>query len=170
VDNNTHTNESSGDPGGGAGGVAVAPGVVVPDGTLRFAYSRSSGPGGQNVNKLSTKAELRVGVDDLPVNGRVRGRLRALAGRRIVDARTFIDEEGRERTVGGDLVLVSEEHRSQARNREACLEKLRGLILEALVEPKVRRKTKPSRGSKERRLNEKKRRGDIKRDRGDRHD
>lgn len=146
-------------------GVPVAPGVVVPEAVLRFAFSRSSGPGGQNVNKLSTKAELRVSVDDLPVNGRVRSRLRSLGGRRVIDIERYIDEEGRERTRGGELILLSEEHRSQAQNKAECLSKLRALLVEALAEPKVRRKTKPSRGSVERRLDAKRRRGGIKRDR-----
>lgn len=162
--------ETSGDKtgtgGAGApGGISVAPGVVVFEGSLRWAYSRSSGPGGQNVNKLSTKAELRVDVDALPVSGRVRSRLRASAGKRVIGSVSVVDELGHAREVGGELVIVSEEHRSQGRNKDACLDKLREMLIAAMVEPKVRRKTKPSKGSKQRRLDEKKRRGDIKRGR-----
>lgn len=147
-------------------GVEVAPGVRVAAASLRWAFARSGGPGGQNVNKLETKAELRVSVDDLPINGRARARLRAEAGDRVVGAEDYVDEEGRARVRGGDLVLTSQTHRSQSRNKDECLEKLREMIVRSLVEPKVRRKTRPSRSSKERRLNEKKSRGDIKRGRG----
>lgn len=118
---------------------------------VRFSFSRSAGPGGQNVNKLATKAELRVWLNDLPIPHRALGRLRAMAGSRVTDA--------------GELILVAQSDRSQHRNREICLEKLRELIERALVEPKVRRKTKPSKGSVERRIREKKSRSKIKRDR-----
>ena len=118
---------------------------------LRFSYSRSAGPGGQNVNKLSTKAELRVRLADLPMPHRALVRLRAMAGGRVTDA--------------GELLLVAQSERSQTRNRELCLEKLADLVARAMVEPKVRRKTKPSRGSVERRIREKKSRSKIKRDR-----
>jgi ribosome-associated protein len=135
----------------------LAPGVAVSPDVVQFSYSRSSGPGGQNVNKLSTKAELRVRVDDLPISHRARGRLAALAGRRLTDA--------------GEVLIVSETERSQSANRAECLSKLRELLVQAMHEPKVRRKTKPSRGSKERRLQEKKSRGQIKRGRsGGGHD
>lgn len=147
------------------GGVMIAPGVTVPGGVLRWAFSRSAGPGGQNVNKLSTKAELRVDVEDLPISGRARARLRGLAGRRILGVQTFTDEEGRPRERGGELLLTAETERSQSANKQECLDKLRDLIVRAMVEPKVRRKTKPTRASKERRLEGKKRRGDIKRGR-----
>ena len=136
--------------------VDVAPGVRVAVSALRFAYSRSGGPGGQNVNKVSTKAELRVAIDDLPISSRARARLATLAGRRLTET--------------GELILVSESERSQSGNRAACVAKLREMLVQALVEPKVRRKTKPSKGSKERRLKEKKARGAIKRGRGGGHD
>ena len=123
---------------------------VAPD-VLQFAFSRSAGPGGQNVNKLATKAELRVRLIDLPIPHRALVRLRDLAGSRVTDA--------------GELILVAQSERSQSRNREICLEKLRELLIRALVEPKVRRKTKPTRGSVERRIREKKSRSQIKRDR-----
>ncbi len=159
---------STGDVWGGGmeHGVAIAPGVRVPEAALRFAFSRSGGPGGQNVNKVETKAELRVAIDDLPIAGRVKGRLRGLAGDRIVGSEEYVDQEGRTRIRGGDLVLVAQEFRSQSQNKSACLEKLRDLIVRAQAEPKIRRKTRPSRGSIERRLEGKKRRGDIKRGRG----
>jgi ribosome-associated protein len=145
--------------------VSLAPGVLAREAILRWSFARSSGPGGQNVNKVETKAELRVGVDELPIAGRVRSRLRRIAGRRIVGASEVVDEEGRARTVGGELIIASGEHRSQMQNKSECLARLRELLVEALAEPKVRRKTRPSRSSVERRLEEKKRRGGIKRDR-----
>ena len=161
--------ESDASRGGGGEvehGVAIAPGVRVPEASLRFAFSRSGGPGGQNVNKVETKAELRIAIDDLPLAGRVKGRLRGLAGDRVVGSEAFVDEEGRARIRGGDIVLVAQEFRSQSQNKGACLEKLRDLIVRAQAEPKIRRKTRPSRGSIERRLEGKKRRSDIKRGRG----
>ncbi|MBL8991564.1 MAG: aminoacyl-tRNA hydrolase [Phycisphaerae bacterium] len=140
------------DPGADPGaGVEVAPGRRVPDGVLRFSFSRSGGPGGQNVNKLETRCELRVLLTDLPLSARQRERLALAAGRRVNDA--------------GELLLVSESERSQLRNRQECLSRLRELIIAALPEPKVRRKTKPSRASKARRLDAKKARGEIKRGR-----
>lgn len=154
-------------------GVSIAPGVVVPEATLQWAFSRSSGPGGQNVNKLSTKAELRVAVDDLPVSGRVRSRLRKEAGGRIIGSSVHTEqlEDGRTitREVGGELVLVSQSERSQSANKAECLAKLRELIVQAQHEPKVRRKTKPSRGSVERRLESKKRQSEKKQGRGREH-
>jgi ribosome-associated protein len=133
------------------GGIEIAPGVRVGGDVLRLSYSRSAGPGGQNVNKLSTKAELRVWLRELPIPHRALARLRAFAGSRVTDA--------------GELLLVAQSERSQTRNREICLEKLRELVVRAMVEPKVRRKTKPSRGSVERRIREKKSRSQVKRDR-----
>ncbi|MBX3358288.1 MAG: aminoacyl-tRNA hydrolase [Phycisphaeraceae bacterium] len=129
-------------------GVTLAPGVSVPGDAVRFAFSRSGGPGGQNVNKVATKAELRIALGVLSISPSARHRLIALAGRRLTDA--------------GDLVIVSESERSQGRNRDECLSKLRDLLVRAMAEPKVRRRTRPTKGSKERRLREKKARGEIK--------
>ncbi len=161
------TGHPGGEPAGA--GVEIAPGVRIAPGLLRFAFARSSGPGGQNVNKLETKAELRVGIEDLPIPGRAKSRLRAAAGDRIVAAESYMGEDGRTHVRGGDLVLTAQEHRSQSQNKSACLEKLRELLVRAMVEPKVRRKTRPSRGSIERRIESKKRRSDIKRGRGGGH-
>jgi len=144
---------SSAGGGGVAGGTEVAPGVRVPDAALRFAFSRSSGPGGQHVNKTNTQAELRVDLDDLAGPGGLRPaavrRLRDLAGSRL--------------TKDDELVIVASDHRSQSRNRKACLERLRGLLVAAMATPKRRKPTRPSRGSIERRIRGKKRRGEIKR-------
>jgi len=132
----------------GSAGVEIAPGLSVSSAVLRFSFSGSRGPGGQNVNKRATKAELRVLVSDLPLSAPVAMRLTDLAGRRIID--------------GGELVITADESRSQGQNKSACLDRLRELLVQAKVKPKIRRATKPSRGSKERRLVEKKSRGKIK--------
>ena len=131
------------------GDFEVGPGVFLPSWAMRFQFARSGGPGGQNVNKLNTKAELWVRPENLRgMHPEVVGRLRALAGKRL--------------TKEGEIHIVAETARTQERNRQAVLEKLRELVVEAMHRPKVRRKTKPSRGAKERRLESKKRRGEIK--------
>ena len=110
---------------------------------LRFAFSRSSGPGGQNVNKLSTRAELRVPISKIVgLDEHAAARLRIMAGRRL----TAVDE----------VVLVADTTRSQQDNKAECIARLSELVLRAIVRPKTRRKTKPSRGAKERRLAAKK--------------
>ena len=131
--------------------VEVAPGVRVPESALRFQYARSSGPGGQNVNKVNTKAELWVPVAALSaggLSGRATGRLRALAGRRLTDA--------------GEIHIASDTHRTQQANRQAVVDRLRELLVSAMHEPKVRRKTRPSRAAKRRRLEAKRHRSEIK--------
>ena len=131
------------------GGTEVAPGVVAPPAALRLQFARSGGPGGQNVNKLNTKAELWVVIDLLTgLTHAARHRLREAAGRRL--------------TAAGEIHLVSETERGQEGNRAAVMERLREMILRARVEPKVRRKTRPSRAAKAKRLDQKKRRGEIK--------
>ncbi|MFM9995464.1 MAG: alternative ribosome rescue aminoacyl-tRNA hydrolase ArfB [Phycisphaerales bacterium] len=138
------------------GSVELAPGVVVADGVLAFSYTTSRGPGGQNVNKKATRAELRVRLGDLPVSHDARERLAGLLGRRLTDE--------------GVAVITGGEHRSQGQNRAECLERLRDLLVRALTRPKARRRTRPSRGAVARRLESKKKRGDLKRSRGGGHD
>jgi ribosome-associated protein len=133
------------------GRVDIAPGVRISPDELAFAFSSSSGPGGQNVNKRATKAELRVRLDSIPISGRARERLVLLSGKRLTDA--------------GEIVIVADEHRSQGQNRGECLDRLRELLVEAMAVPRVRRKTRPSRGSVERRLAQKDRRSERKRSR-----
>lgn len=124
------------------GGTEIAPGVRVPDALLRFSYAASSGPGGQNVNKRSTKAILRVTVDELPVSQRVRTRVRRFG-------KGWLAGED------GELVIMADEHRSQRRNRDACMERLRELLVRAMARPKPRIPTRPGRGAVERRLQQK---------------
>jgi ribosome-associated protein len=134
---------------GQGGDVEVGPGIFLPSWAMRFQFARSGGPGGQNVNKLNTKAELWVRPENLRgMHPEVVRRLRDLAGKRL--------------TKEGEIHIVAETARTQERNRAAVLEKLRELVVAAMHRPKIRRKTKPSRGAKERRLDSKKRRGEIK--------
>ena len=136
-------------------GIELAPGVFAPAGAVRLQYARSGGPGGQNVNKLNTKAELWVEVDAIQgLRDAARARLRALAGTRL--------------TKFGEIHITSETARSQEANRQAAFDRLRELILRAQVEPKLRKKTKPSKAAKRRRLEHKRRRGEVKRHRGGR--
>lgn len=134
-----------------ARGVRLAPGVRVPPAVLRFSFVASGGPGGQNVNKRSTKAVLRVAVRDLNLPEEAGERLRALAPHWL--------------TREDELVIACEGTRSQHRNREACLEMLGEAVRRAMVRPKSRRPTRPSRGAVERRLESKKQRSDLKRTR-----
>ncbi len=135
-------------------GVEIAPGVRVPPTALRFSYVSSSGPGGQNVNKRATKAVLRVSLGDLPLGERARDRLARLA-------KGWLAGED------GELVIQADEHRSQRRNRDACLERLRELIVRAMARPKPRIATRPGRGAIERRLRAKRERAEKKRRRQD---
>jgi len=121
---------------------------VAPD-ALTIHFSRSSGPGGQNVNKLNTKATLWLDPWGLTnITDRARARLLVLAGNRL--------------TADGRIQLIAESNRTQEGNRATVLEKLEQLIELALKEPKRRRKTRPSAASKRRRLESKRHRSEIK--------
>jgi len=127
--------------------------ISLDDDELVIDFVRSSGPGGQNVNKVATAAQLRFDAANSPsLPDDVRARLLKLAGRRA--------------TAEGVIVIDARRFRTQGRNREDAIERLAALIRKACEKPKPRKKTKVSRAAKERRLQEKKRRSALKRGRG----
>ena len=127
--------------------------ISIDESELDESFIRSSGPGGQNVNKLSTAVQLRFDVRRSPsLPGDVRGRLERLAGRRL--------------TRDGVLIITAQNHRTQERNRADALDRLVELIRQAAVRPIPRRATKPTKASRRRRLETKKRRSGIKALRG----
>jgi len=130
-------------------GTVLAPGVRVREDAITVRFVRASGPGGQNVNNRATCAQLRVRIDDIDMNPRARERLERLA-------RNAINAER-------ELLIVRDTTRSQKRNKEACMDHLRDLARRAATPPKTRKKTRPTRGSVERRLDEKRKRGEKKR-------
>ena len=123
--------------------------IRIPEDEFSWSFARSGGPGGQNVNKVASKALLSWDVGRtsfLPIE--VKTRLRTLQRRRF--------------TKEGVLLIVSQRYRDQERNRQDCLEKLRDMVLEALAVPKTRKPSRPTRGSREARLRAKKIRAGIK--------
>lgn len=131
----------------------ITPTLAIDENEIEERFVRASGPGGQNVNKVSTAVELRFDVMRSPsLSAEIRNRLRSLAGSRM--------------TADGILLIDARQHRTQAQNREAARERLVELLQQASIRPKRRRKTKPTAGSKERRIETKKVRSSIKRGRG----
>jgi ribosome-associated protein len=119
--------------------LVIAPGVEIPDSDLEVAFTRSAGPGGQNVNKVASAVQLRFALArNGTLRADVKARLRALAGHRVTDS--------------GELLIVARESRSQEQNRRIAEERLVELVRRALVAPKKRHATKPTRASRERRL------------------
>jgi len=131
----------------------VRPGLEIPDSDLEVAFIRSAGPGGQNVNKVASAVQLRFSVArNTTLRDDVKARLRALAGQRLTDA--------------DEILIQARESRSQEQNRRDAEERLLDLVRRALVVPKKRHATKPTRASKERRLDGKARSQKTKRMRG----
>jgi ribosome-associated protein len=127
----------------------IAPHVAIEDAELEERFIRASGPGGQNVNKVASAVQLRFDAAHSPaIDDATRARLKTIAGSRMTDE--------------GIVVIDAREHRTQAQNREAARDRLVGLLREALKRPKRRRRTKPSAASKQKRLDTKRRRAQVK--------
>lgn len=126
--------------------------IQIPFTEFDFTFSRSGGPGGQNVNKVNTKVTLRWGLErSRSIPDDVRDRFRLRYRRRI--------------TTTGDFVMHSQRYRDQGRNVADCLEKLRVMLLEVATTPRPRKKTRPSKGSNERRLKDKRKMSERKQNR-----
>ncbi len=126
--------------------------IVVDDNDIQLEFIRASGPGGQNVNKVSSAVQLRFNAAGCAaLNEAIRERLKKMAGRRM--------------TAEGILIIKAQRHRSQEQNRQDAIDRLVTMIRKAIAAPRIRRPTKPSKSSKQRRLAIKRRRGELKRQR-----
>ena len=128
--------------------IEITPSLQIDERELQIDFVRASGPGGQNVNKVATAAQLRFDVRASLLPEDVKARLIHLAGNRV--------------TAEGVLLIEAKRFRTQENNREDAIQRFVELVRKALVKPKARKKTKPTQASKEERLKEKKRRGEIK--------
>jgi ribosome-associated protein len=129
--------------------IKISSQVTIEENELIFSFIRSSGPGGQNINKVATAVQLRLDVAHSPsLTEEVKSRLTRLAGRRM--------------TVDGTFLIEAKRYRTQEQNKEDAIGRLVKLIQKAVIKPKKRIQTRPSRSSKEKRLKEKKRKGEIK--------
>jgi ribosome-associated protein len=131
--------------------------VEIPLSELVYTASRSSGPGGQHVNKADTRIQLRWNVkESVALDDDERALALKVLASRLTEA--------------GDLILASDSHRSQRRNREDVTQRLVTIVREALIPPKPRKKSKPSRAAREKRLDEKRKKAQTKKDRGKKYD
>lgn len=131
--------------------------VVIPGSELQYTASRSSGPGGQHVNKTDSRIQVRWNIPgSRALSDFLKRRVMQVLATRLTD--------------DGDLLLASDSNRSQRRNKEDVTQRLAALVREALVPPKPRRKTKPTRASRQKRLDAKKKRSDVKKQRGKKYD
>jgi ribosome-associated protein len=129
--------------------IAVTPAVTLDEAELEMSFIRSSGPGGQNVNKVATAVQLRFDARGSPsLPNAVAIRLIKLAGRRA--------------TVAGEIVLTANQHRTQEMNRKDAIDRLVEMIRQAAVAPKKRVKTKPSKAARQERTDSKRKRGTVK--------
>jgi ribosome-associated protein len=130
----------------------ITPLLQIPETEFTWSFARSGGPGGQNVNKVASKALLRWDIaTNTSIPADVKNRL--------------AEQQKRYFTLDGGLIITSQRYRDQERNKEDCLQKLREILVQALFVPKARKKTRPSKGAKRRRLQEKKQRSDVKQNR-----
>jgi ribosome-associated protein len=130
----------------------VTRGIAIDQREIEEHFVRASGPGGQNLNKVATAVELRFNVHASSLPADVKTRLLALAGHRV--------------TAEGVLIIDSREHRTQPQNRDAARARLIALLQHAARRPKTRKATRPARAAREKRLESKKRRGELKAQRG----
>jgi ribosome-associated protein len=126
----------------------ITPGLKLQGSEFQMEYIRASGPGGQNVNKVASAAQLRFDVRNSSLPEEIKARLIKLAGKRITQA--------------GVLIIEARRYRTQEQNREDALARLAALIEKASKRPRARRQTKPTRAAREKRLESKKRKGEIK--------
>jgi ribosome-associated protein len=124
--------------------IEITPSLLIPDSDFSLSFVRGSGPGGQNVNKVASAVQLRFDLaGTAALTDPVKARLRALAGRRLTD--------------DGAILIIARNHRTQEQNRREAADRLTDLIRRSLIAPKPRKATKPTRASKERRLETKNR-------------
>jgi ribosome-associated protein len=130
----------------------ITPTITIPDGELSFSFIRASGPGGQNVNKVTTAVQLRFNVRNSPsLTSEVKDRLIKLSGTRM--------------SQNGELVIEAKRYRTQEQNRTDALHRLAALIEKASLRPRVRHATRPSLAARAKRIDSKKKRGSVKKQR-----